>query len=115
MPRMGYRETLQWLLDNDDTEWLGGTGYGGEVVASVTAVLVADIFGKTVEQVTADLQKRQAAGDGMAEFQAATVQISGGNYAEAARLLRQAEAKSAGELKAEIAGLRRQCEAKAGA
>lgn len=63
--------------------------------------------------VTGGVRKRR--GDGMAEFQAATVQIAGGNYADAARLLRAAEAQAAGSLRDQIASLRQQCEAKAGA
>jgi hypothetical protein len=57
MARMGYRASLQWLLDNDDTEWLDSS----PDMPSVTCALVADIFGKDTETVTADLQRRATA------------------------------------------------------
>ncbi len=50
--RPGYREALAWIVGNDDTEWL--THEHGQM--SVTAALVADLFDKTDEQVTADLR-----------------------------------------------------------
>ncbi len=52
----GYKETLNWLLDNDDTEWLDDENGS----PSVTLSLVADIFGKTTEQATKDLLKRRS-------------------------------------------------------
>lgn len=53
-PRLGYRATLDWLLDNDDTDWLDDEN----PIPSVTASLTADIFGHEVDRVTADLQRR---------------------------------------------------------
>lgn len=50
---IGYREALAWLIANDDTEWLTDE-YGS---LSVTAALVADIYGKSDSQVTDDLRK----------------------------------------------------------
>jgi hypothetical protein len=50
---MGYRASLQWLIDNDDTEWLDEA----DGAFSVTLALVADIFGKTTEKATDDLRK----------------------------------------------------------
>lgn len=53
--RMGYKETLDWIIQNDDTEWL----HDEEPIASVTATLVADIFQSgNVAKVTEDLIKR---------------------------------------------------------
>jgi len=54
--RPGYREAIQWLLDNDDCDWLDD---GSDASLSVTASLVADLFGKTDAQVVADLLRRR--------------------------------------------------------
>lgn len=51
--KRGYKFALQWLLDNDDCNWLDDE-YGS---FSVTLALVADLFGKSTEAVTADLRK----------------------------------------------------------
>lgn len=51
--KQGYKFALQWLLDNDDCHWLDDK-YGS---FSVTLALVADLFGKSTETVTADLRK----------------------------------------------------------
>jgi hypothetical protein len=53
--KMGYKAALQWLLDNDDTEWLDDE-FGS---ISVTACLVADIYNKDQDKVIADLRKRK--------------------------------------------------------
>lgn len=50
---IGYRQALVWLVLNDDTEWLEDEN--GSL--SVTAALVADIYGKSDSQVTDDLRK----------------------------------------------------------
>lgn len=51
--RLGYRDSLAWLVMNDDTEWTKE-----ECGApSVTLLLVADIFGMTEEKATADLRR----------------------------------------------------------
>lgn len=49
--RMGYRAAREWLILNDDTEWL----LIAEKIPSVTACLIADIYGKDIETVIADL------------------------------------------------------------
>lgn len=54
--RMGYRECLDWLLNNDDTTFLDDR-YGSP---SVTVCLVADIFRKKQDTVVADMRKRRA-------------------------------------------------------
>jgi len=51
-----YKEALDWLVRNDYTEWLDAE-YG---FISVTACLVADIYGRTDEEVTADLRRAKA-------------------------------------------------------
>lgn len=45
-----YKDALAWVIDNDDTEWLDEND-----PISVTACLVADIYGRTEEEVRADL------------------------------------------------------------
>lgn len=46
MTRMGYKASLEWLLDNDDTDWLDDE-YG---VPSVALCLIADIFDVATRQ-----------------------------------------------------------------
>ena len=48
-----YADALLWIVQNDDIEWLHGP-QAGEFI-SVTACLIADIYGRTNEEVTADL------------------------------------------------------------
>ncbi len=48
---IGYRSALNWIIDNDDCDWLA------EPIISVTACLVADIYNRTNEEVIAELQK----------------------------------------------------------
>lgn len=53
MRRASYNDAIEWIAYNDDTEWLD-CEYGSP---SVTLCLVADIFGRTVEEATQDLRK----------------------------------------------------------
>lgn len=55
--RPAYRDALVWLANNDDCFWLGD---GDAASASVTACLVADLFGHHEEKVTADLRRTLA-------------------------------------------------------
>jgi hypothetical protein len=48
-----YTEAIRWIAENDDTEWLDEV----DPIASVTACLVADVFGKGLLEVTRDLRK----------------------------------------------------------
>jgi hypothetical protein len=48
-----YKDALKWLIDNDDCHWLDEDGSA----SSVTASLVADIYGYTDQVVRADLTK----------------------------------------------------------
>lgn len=48
-----YKDAIQWIADNDDTEWVEEDA-GTE---SVTAALVADLFSKTTEQVREDIKR----------------------------------------------------------
>lgn len=51
--RASYNRAIHWMVDNDDTEWTKDE----EPMLSVTAALVADLFGKTDETVTKDLRR----------------------------------------------------------
>lgn len=42
-----YREAIDWIAWNDDTEWL----HDEQGCFSVTLALVADVFGKTTEEL----------------------------------------------------------------
>lgn len=53
---IGYLGAIEWLAINEDLTWLDdeiGT-------ISVTAALVADIYGRTEEEVESDLRKMVA-------------------------------------------------------
>jgi hypothetical protein len=54
--RRSYRRALAWIVENDDTEWLAPDD-DGQVIPSVTASLVADLFGHSDEKVARDLQR----------------------------------------------------------
>lgn len=55
--RASYRAAILWMAENDDTDWVDNGGPG-----SVTAALVADLFGKDDAKVRADLAKVLQAG-----------------------------------------------------
>ncbi len=48
-----YRDAIDWIAWNDDTDWLDDQ----RGCFSVTLALVADLFGKTTDEATADLRK----------------------------------------------------------
>ena len=50
--RASYREAINWIAANDDTEWLDDSP---DQTPSVTAALVADLFKVSSEKVRADL------------------------------------------------------------
>jgi hypothetical protein len=52
MTAQGFKAAIAWMVMNDDTYWLDDE-YGS---ISVTACLVADIYGKTDEEVTQALR-----------------------------------------------------------
>lgn len=56
MKRASYRDAVQWLAYNDDTQWLNDS----DPIESVSTALVADLFGVSVERVTADLRRAVA-------------------------------------------------------
>lgn len=58
--RPGYREAIAWIALNDDCEWLYADGTDTAYTASVTACLVADLFGVDTERVANDLRRIRA-------------------------------------------------------
>jgi len=54
--RASYKNAIGWIVLEDDTDWLDEEGSS----PSVTACLVADIFGKSVDQVRKDLTREHA-------------------------------------------------------
>lgn len=52
-----YQAAIEWIAQNDDTAWLDDEEAGSP---SVTLVLVADVFGRTDEEATADLRRAVA-------------------------------------------------------
>lgn len=56
--RMGYRETLDWLIDNDDLSDV--LHRDDDPLMTVACCLAADIFGKTDDELRTDLHARIA-------------------------------------------------------
>lgn len=66
MRRASYREAIQWIADNDDTEWLtdaeeaswdDGEYTLDNTVPSVTLCLVMDLFDVELHKAVTDLKK----------------------------------------------------------
>jgi hypothetical protein len=59
MRRVGsYRDAIMWIAQNDDTEWVEHLEDQEDGWSpSVTLCLVADVFGRTIEEATNDLRK----------------------------------------------------------
>jgi hypothetical protein len=51
-----YARAIARIADNDDASWLKA-GDEDEVIPSVTASLVADLFGRTDEEVARDITR----------------------------------------------------------
>jgi hypothetical protein len=49
-----YGTAIAWIVENDDTEWLAAKEH--DLILSVTASLVADVFARSDEEVVADLR-----------------------------------------------------------
>ena len=54
MKRASYKEAIYWIAANDDTDWIGDE-FGSP---SVTASLIADLFGVPAEKVTNDIKRQ---------------------------------------------------------
>lgn len=50
-----YADAIEWIVQNDDNEWLEEDDPVNFI--SVTACLIADVFGKDQQTVVADIQK----------------------------------------------------------
>ena len=50
-----YADALDWILDNDDTDWLDHDADDACGTESVTAALVADLFERSTKSVREDL------------------------------------------------------------
>lgn len=61
MKRPSYRAGIDWLVDNDDTEWAldhsGDRDADAMSSPAVTACLLADLFGVDVERVRKDVRR----------------------------------------------------------
>jgi hypothetical protein len=49
-----YQDAIAWMAMNDDTEWVENH----PDKPSVTAVMIADLWDRDVEEVTADLRRK---------------------------------------------------------
>jgi hypothetical protein len=52
-----YADAVDWLAGNDDNGWLDDPDEDGEVMPSVAAALVADVWDKPLQQVVRDLRR----------------------------------------------------------
>lgn len=59
MRRPSYKQAIQWMADNDDTEWADheDNEISGLGTISVTGCLVADLFDVKEEKVRKDLRR----------------------------------------------------------
>jgi hypothetical protein len=53
MKRPGYREALEWIVVNDDCHWLAGE----EIIPSVSACLIRDLFDVEDNKLYADIRR----------------------------------------------------------
>lgn len=53
MKRKTYKEAIQWIVDNDDTEWV----HDDDPIPCVTASMVADLYNVPIEQVVRAITK----------------------------------------------------------
>lgn len=68
--RPSFKQAVEWIAGNDDTEWVAGEPDSAIGCPSVTAALVADLFGYTTEEVRAAIVKeltRQRAAEAAAD------------------------------------------------
>lgn len=56
MKRASYREAVRWIAANDDTAWITEP-IGGDIIPSVSACLVADLFGVSEVRLIADVTR----------------------------------------------------------
>lgn len=62
MARLGYKDSIRWIVENDDTEWLRDFNdpaeFAEDPTPSVTVVFLADIFGVEVDKVVKDIVRQ---------------------------------------------------------
>ncbi len=49
-----YGTAIAWIVMNDDTDWLSAEGE--DLILSVSASLVADVFARTEQEIVRDLR-----------------------------------------------------------
>lgn len=52
-----YRDAIEWIAQNDDTEWIEHDAESAMGTESVTAALVADLFEKDAATVREDIRR----------------------------------------------------------
>jgi|ERR1700726_1362644 len=57
MKRPGYREAIDWIAANDDTEWVEYSLTDAGSSVSVTGALTCDLFGVDVARLRKDVRK----------------------------------------------------------
>jgi hypothetical protein len=61
--KLTYQEALYWLVQNDDNKWIfkltekGTKSSNSELIPTLTAAVVADIYGYSAHELAADLMK----------------------------------------------------------
>lgn len=55
--RPGYREAIEWMVYNDDTEWVDGDSENGSGSISVTGAMVRDLYGVDDARLRADIKR----------------------------------------------------------
>ena len=53
MAKVNYKSAIQWVAQFDDTDWI----LHENPIPSVTAVMIADLFEKDTDVVTADIKR----------------------------------------------------------
>lgn len=51
---MGYKDTINWIIHNDDCHWV----FDENPIPSITVMLTMDIFNKTPDKITRDIRKK---------------------------------------------------------
>lgn len=52
-----YQDAINWIADNDDTEFVRDAETSSDYLLSVTATLVRDLWDKTDDEILRDLRK----------------------------------------------------------
>ena len=57
MKRASYREAINWIVENDDPEWLNPSE-DGRINPTVSVFLIADIFEVQIARIVQDTRHR---------------------------------------------------------